>query len=72
MLFEVYLMKYAIQPTAAITMAGTTITDMATIYSFNARKPWRKLPVPPHTANGMIITIAAMAATVFRKVSIPT
>lgn len=63
-------MKYQIQPIPAITTAGTTMTDIAPRYSFSARQPWRKLPDPAQTASGMIKTMTAMAAVVFRKVSI--
>ena len=64
-------MKCQIQPIAAIIKAGTMITDMAIKYERNACTPLRKLPVPPHTARGMIINMAAMTAIVFKKVSIP-
>lgn len=65
-------MKNQSQPRAAITTAGTTITAMATRYPFSPCHAWRRLPLPAHTASGMIITMAVMAASVFKKVSIPT
>lgn len=54
---------------SATTTTGTTIQPMAVRYALSACTPWRQLPEPAQTARGMMATMAAMTAAVFRKVS---
>lgn len=52
----------------ASTTTGTTIRAMTPKYSRSAPQPREADPVAAHTDRGMIITMTAMTASVFKKV----